>query len=340
MLTRFLIIVAALLLAGSTLPGCSFQSKGSSSGSSANRPQPTPQAIEQAQSLARRGTELKSDGFTAQALQAFTQAVETNPALTEAHLGIGDIYRELADYAKADRAYRRAVISDRNNFDARYYLGLTNQLRGRLSEAIGSYERALRIDPNSYLANREMATALLQSNRPNESVLFAKRAVELNPRSRPAWANLAAAYSLIGDYRQAVDAYRQTLELGEAQQQVLIGLANAHIKLGNFRLAENVLLEALRKGDSPLARERMALVLFKLRKYEQAVEAYRSVLAGNPSDTAALNGLGVSLMSIYLRDGENDDASRMEALGLWRRSLALRPEQRFLIDLIARYTKE
>lgn len=341
--TRFFVVFCALVLGLAQLVACGTTRSKTSDDAKAwglNALQNESDPARRAEIWTQEGERLKSEGFTAQALSAFSLAVEENPQLTEAHLGIGDIYREKADYDEADQAYRRAVVSDPNNFDARYFLGLTNQLQGRLKQAIASYRRALRIDPDSYVANRDMGTALLQSGRPDDSILFAKRAVELNPDSQPGWANLAAAYSLVGDYRSAVEAYRQTLELGDAADPVLIGLADAHIKLGNYQRAENVLAAVMRKNKSPLAQERMALVLFKRQKFEQAVDAYGKVLAESPNDTAALNGLGVSMMTIYLRDGEEDESLRMEALSLWRRSLSIRPEQRKLIDLISRYTKE
>lgn len=313
-------------------------------GSTAQQPDPTPQVSEEAQAkaieLTEKGTELKSEGFTAQALNAFTAAIEENPQLTEAHLGIGSIFRERGLYDKADTAYRKAVVSDPNNFDARYLLGLTNQLKGDLKRAISSYKRALMIDKDSYEANRDMGSAILQSGRPGDAIAFAKRAVEINPDSQAGWANLAAAYSLTGDFKNAVQAYRQTLELGDAEIPVLLGLADAHIRLGNFQRAENVLHAIEREGGDPIARERMGLVLFKQSKFEQAAESYRSVLSDDPRDTASINGLGISLMAMYLRDGEEDDNLRVEALSLWRASLALRPEQRNLIDLISRYSEE
>lgn len=314
------------------------------SGSASDQPVPANTVSEEAQAkalqLTDKGNDLKSEGFTAQALAAFTAAVEENPQLTEAHLGIGSIFRERGIYDKADTAYRKAVVSDPNNFDARYLLGLTNQLKGDLQRAISSYKRALMINKDSYEANRDMGSAILQSGRPDEAIAFAKRAVEINPDSQAGWANLAAAYSLSGDYKNAVNAFRQTLELGDAEIPVLLGLADAHIRLGNFQRAENVLHAIEREGGNPIARERMGLVLFKQSKFEQAAEAYRSVLTDNPSDTASLNGLGISLMAIYLRDGEEDENHRLEALALWRQSLNLRPEQGNLIDLISRYSKE
>ena len=330
-------VVFVLLLFAAASVGCKA---GSGKNPSRDTPAVAPEAQARAQELSDQATELKSEGFTAQALDAFTAAVEENPQLTEAHLGIGSIFRERGLYDKADTAYRKAVVSDPNNFDARYLLGLTNQLKGDLPRAISSYKRALIINKDSYEANRDMGSAILQSGRAKDAIKFAKRAVEINPDSQAGWANLAAAYSVSGDYENAVQAFRQTLELGDAEIPVLLGLADAHLKLGNFQRAENVLHAIEREGGDPIARERMGLVLFKQSKFEQAAESYRSALADNPRDTASLNGLGISLMAIYLRDGEENDKLRVEALTHWRQSLNLRPEQRNLIDLISRYTKE
>ncbi len=335
-------VTGALLVVLVGLVGCGPRPAGSTGsdarGGKAVTVNPEQQA--RAQSWVKEADRLKDEGYTAQALAAFNQAVEENPKLTAAYLGIGDIYRERAVYEEADQAYRKAIVSDPNNFDARYFLGLTNHLQGNLEQAIASYKRALRINPDSYLANRDMGAAVLQSGKPEEALEFARRAVELNPESQPGWANLAAAYSLTGEYEKAVEAYRQTLELGTPAMPVLLGLADAHIKLGNYQRAENVLRAIEREGGDPIARERMGLVMFKQRKFDSAAEAYRSALTDNAEDTAALNGLGVSLMAIYLRDGENDEDTRREALALWRKSLSLRPEQGVLIDLISRYTKE
>ncbi|MFN3167042.1 MAG: tetratricopeptide repeat protein [Phycisphaeraceae bacterium] len=339
---RHLPVICALSLVLAPLSGCGPRPTGPGNPDAKARPAVTVPAEQQekARVWSNEGERLKNQGFTAQALAAFNQAIDENPRLTEAHLGIGDIYREREVFDKADQAYRRAVVSDPNNFDARYYLGLTNHLQGKLDQAIASYQRALRIDPKSYLANRDMGSAILQSGRPSDSIAYAMRAVEINPESQPGWANLAAAYSLTGDYDKAVEAYRQTLELGEPAMPILLGLADAHIKLGNYQRAENVLRAIEREGGDPIARERMGLVLFKQRKFDAASAAYRAALKDTPNDTAALNGMGVSLMAVYLRDGEEDEELRREALALWRRSLQLRPEQGALIDLISRYTKE
>ncbi|MBX2851989.1 MAG: tetratricopeptide repeat protein, partial [Phycisphaeraceae bacterium] len=167
-------VVCILLVFAAASVGCKAGSGSAAKPPGADSPI-APEARARAQALTDKGTELKSEGFSAQALRAFTAAVEENPQLTEAHLGIGTIFRERGIYDKADTAYRKAVVSDPNNFDARYLLGLTNQLKGDLPRAISSYKRALILDKNSYEANRDMGSAILQSGRAREAIQFAKR---------------------------------------------------------------------------------------------------------------------------------------------------------------------
>ncbi|MFI4861105.1 MAG: tetratricopeptide repeat protein [Phycisphaerales bacterium JB063] len=293
-----------------------------------------------AQALVNEGTVLSEQGNNEEALDAFSQALQQNPKLTAAHLGIGTVYRTQGEYDRAAAAYRSAIFTDPNNFDARYFYGLTNQLEGLTEAAIASYQRALLLRPNSFPANRDMGSAQLQHGDPHAAIPYAQRATELDPESQAAWANLAAAYSLVGDYTGAIEAFRQTLELGEPAEPILLGLADAHIQLGNYQRAENVLRATLRTESGPIGYERLGFVLFRQARFEDALSAYMEALKHEPQDLASLNGAGVCLMAMYLEGGEYDDDLRARALAKWRASLAIDRSQSMIIDLIARYSKE
>lgn len=329
---------AVALLALLTVSGCASTARVPEAVPHTPQVSETRRAI--ADALTLEGRDLQQQGMSEEALAAFSKAIEENPMLTEAHLGMGDVFREQAAYENASASYREAIITNPDNFDARYFYGLTNQLRGMLDRAIASYQRALVIDPDSFLANRDMGSAQLQAGRPNEAIPYAQKAVEIDAESQGAWANLAAAYSLSGDYTGAVDAYRQTLELGDPVEQILFGLADAHIHLGNYQRAENVLKASLRSDVSPIAYERLGFVLFKQGRYGDALAAYREALVSAPRDTTSLNGTGVCLMAMYLQGDEDDESLRHAAMRAWRESLAVDRDQSNLIDLIARYSKE
>lgn len=294
---------------------------------------------QRAQQLMGDAERYLQEGKLDSALAAFGLALEENPQLTTAHMGMGNIYRERGDYELASRAYERATTLDPTNFDAHYYLGLMRQLVGKVQEAIQAYLQALAINPDSAEANRDLAAAYLQVGQTSEALPYAIRATQLNPEQQAAWCNLAATYSLLGQYEKAVDAYRQAAELGDLADPVMLGLADAHLRLDNHQRAINVLRQLLRRKESNVAYERLGYALFKMRDFDAALDNYRRALALDPNDTAALNGVGASLMTQYIQGGRERISQRDEAVRSWRRSLQIRPDQPRIVDLLARYTK-
>lgn len=278
-------------------------------------------------------------GLTDSALASFGLALEENSHLTAAHLGMGNIYRKRGQYQFARDAYKQAVVDDPTNFDARYYLGLMQQALGHLQKAVTSYLAALSIKPGSARANRDLAAAYLQLGDSQRAVPYAAKAAKLNPQNQSAWANLGAAYSLIGEYRKAVSAYRHALELGPISNPLLLGLADAHIQLGHYQRAINVLDDLIRRHPTALAHERRGFTMFKLHRYDAALKDYQAALKLAPKDPAAMNGVGVCLMTLYIKGDREDQTERNRALALWRKSVRLDPNQPHITDLISRYDK-
>ncbi len=276
-------------------------------------------------------------GLSDSALAAFGMALESNPRLVQAHLGMGHIYRKRGDLEFARRAFERATVVGPTSFDAHYYLGLMRQLLGQLPEAVRSYLQALAIAPGSFDANKNLAAAYLQLGRAGEALPYAKQAAAINPEDPGAAANLASIFSMLGRYEEAIDTYRAALELGQPAQPVLLGLADAHLRLGHYALAVNTLRETVRRTPSVMAYERLGYAYFKQRQFSQSLDAYRQAVALDGADTASLNGVGAVLMTLYVQAARPTPAMRDEALGAWRKSLQLRPEQPRIIELVSRY---
>ena len=273
------------------------------------------------------------------ALAALSLAIEENPKLTEAYMGMGDIYRKKGQLPLAKERYETAAALEPANYRAQYNHGLMLQVLGQAQDAVRAYLRALSITPESFDANRDIASAYLQLGDPSASLPYALRATELNPDSQPAWSNLAATYSLMGRFENAIDAYRTANELGDLANPVLLGLADAHIRLGNYPRAINTLNSLIVSNPSATAHERLGFALFKIRRYEDALDQFEQGLQHDTEDLAALNGAGACYMTLYL-EGERENAQqRDKALECWRRSVQLGPHQSRIVDLLSRYAR-
>ncbi|MBX2851724.1 MAG: tetratricopeptide repeat protein [Phycisphaeraceae bacterium] len=288
-----------------------------------------------------RANQYREDGLEDSAFAMFGQALLENPRVVGAHIGIGDIYKDRGDYDKASVRFELAAAIEPTNYDAHYNLGVCKQVLGDLPYAIKAYRRAINLVPDSADANRDLASAYLQEGKPGLALSYAKRATELDNDSFGAWANLGFIYSRTERFSDAIDAFRSASELAGSDddiQPVLVGLADAHIRLGNYTRATNTLNTIIATNPTSTAHERLGVCLFKQRMYEDALREFKKAVELDGNDTAALNGLGVAYMTLYIEGGRDNTYQRDQAIKAWSKSLDLKPGQRSIIALVSRYS--
>lgn len=284
-----------------------------------------------------RATRLKEQGLSEAALRELERAIEHNPELTVAYLAAGDIYREKGEYASAERRYGRAAQLEPRNFDAQYLHGLTLQLLDRASDAIRAYLNALSIRPDDFNANLNLATAYLQLGEARQALPYAERAVRANGSSAEARTNLGAVYFNLGRFEDAVVEYQQAAELAPLSAPLLLNLADALGKSGRHAEMVNTLEQLVRTEPTAVGYERLGSGLFRLRRYDEALAAFRKSLEIDPNYYPALNGVGVCRLNQYLWSNQSDEAARQEAMQCFRRSLQLERNQPKIVELIGRY---
>jgi tetratricopeptide (TPR) repeat protein len=284
-------------------------------------------------------------GDTQAALREFEQAIEVNPDLTTAHMGMGDIYRMQGDYAKAEAGYREAARIEPRNFDAQFYHGLMLHMLDRVGDAIQAYLRALSVKPDDFQANLNVATAYYQLNENQRALEFGLRAVQLNPRDGAARYNLGAIYRAMEQHREAVVEFQQAMESQlpeESRPELLLNLADSLGKLDRFGEMRGALEELVKTNPSAEAWERLGFARFRLGKgdramYSFAEEAFDNSLAIDGDYFPALNGKGVCLLNRWIESGRNDEASRRTGIELLRRSVQVEPAQPRIVELLSRY---
>lgn len=278
-----------------------------------------------------------SRGDKERALADFARAIEVNPTLTSAHLGMADIYRIDGDYNRAEQGYRRAAQIEPKNFDAQYYHGLMLHVMERVSEAIAAYLRALAIKPNDFQANLNLATAYFQLNENTQALPYAQRAVSLKPGDGPARFNLGAIYAALERHADAVVEYQQAAETMELDSRLLLNLAESLGRLERWSEMRNALERAVKTSPSAAAYERLGYALFKSKQFPEALTAFRQSLALDPNYFPALNGVGVSELNEWEWSNRKDRDARDRGLAALRRSLQLNRNQPRIEELLTRY---
>lgn len=141
--------------------------------------------VSDGQSYFRLGIILERKQQTAEAMQAYRQALEIDPSQGKAEVNVGTLLARAGRLDEARVHLGRGVALDPLSAVGWTNLGQLDQLQGRKDEALVLYRRALTVDP-SHGEARRFATALLQElGRPEEARRLAVEGQRFNPPSTP-----------------------------------------------------------------------------------------------------------------------------------------------------------
>ena len=183
-------------------------------------------------------------------------------------------------------------------------IGALHAAHERHDHAIDAYRSGLEVDPADVITLEALVDALEQANRTVELAAALQKLTELLPEDRRA-ASLDDLSRLLeerlGDLPGAIDALVRLSEIDGAAQEAETRLEPLLERAGRF---EELVERLERRIDSmPQAGEaaralrlrRAGVVLEHLSRFEEAVEAYRSILAENSDCDEAREGLGRGL---------------------------------------------
>ncbi len=321
--------VAAAVLAGSLLAGCSSNSR----------------AIDY-YVVGQLAYERQDYGA---ALAELKKALEVNPKLSVAHAAVGDVYRKQGRYDLAASAYEQACRSDPTAFRPHYNLGVMYQLLAGAAEsaqaaaeyirkAVQVYLRALLLQPEDFETNLNLSACYFQQGKLDLAEQYCLAAVRIDPHHPYAHSNLGLIYDAQDRPEEAIRAFRDSLEREIHQPRVLENLGTIYMRMG--RLGEAIKAFQLSVEQDPSAAgpwEQMGTCYYHQGKWPQALAAYEKALQLNPESPTAYRGLGVVRMTQFVMDRSRGDL-RDQALGAWRRSLELKADQDDLRRLLHKYT--
>ena len=280
----------------------------------------------------------REHGDYEEALKIFREVLSQNPVATDAFVGIGDIYLIKKDWERAEPAFARAVKLEPRNFDAQYGHAVSLQMMKKFIDAVRAYHRALTINPEDMGANMNIATTYLQMGRPQSALVFAERAVELEGELAPAQITLAATYQLLNRPQDALNSYIAASEAMEKPSpQLMRNIIYLLTKEKRYQEVVNTTVHLVQLDPTSDTYEQLGWAEFRLGDYGASLEAYKIAVDYDQENWRALNGIGVNELNSWLLGDKTDDDSYQTARTVFRRSLAINPDQPKVITLILRY---
>ncbi len=224
----------------------------------------------------------------------------------EGHYLLGDAYRGLADYAKAEPELRAALKLNPDHSDLNYNLGFVLAHTGRSREALPLFQKAISLDPEAQSPRFAMAAALQslgQGDRAQDiySQLREDKQKGVRKDQASTQSNLANQFLQNNQPLKAAEIYRQMIQLDPGNARTYYNLALALDQAGDKQAERSALNDAIR-FDPKLAKALNQLGFLELSEGNLS-EAERRLKAAtdlDPQFAEAQANLGV----LYGRRGE------------------------------------
>jgi tetratricopeptide (TPR) repeat protein len=174
--------------------------------------------------------------------------------------------------------------------------------QGRYGDALIAFDNAIEMDPYSSLAWNGRGIALLKMGAVKGAPEAFKKAVEIDPYYVTAWDNLGDSYMYLARFPEAIDAYDRAIAVNPNDLYAMVHKGMSLQELGKpeeaMQLYEDTVSLAeyeVRKHPND-ARYDARLwankgdALYRLGRYQEAMDAYSVALQINPKNEQALNG--------------------------------------------------
>ena len=211
---------------------------------------------------------------------------------------LGESLYRRAQYDRAISCWKQVIRTDPDHGDVHYRLALAYWGKNDIRLARRHFREQLRRDPGHIDALLDLARLDL-NRRPEAAREKFRFALELDPANAFAWSLLGEAEYRLGRMGRAEVALRRSLRMDPEQTWVRIGLAQIALDRGQAdRVAELVREELALKHDQLDVLEQAADLARGAHHFDLARQAYLAMLAIDPKDVPANEGLAGVLVDL------------------------------------------
>jgi len=186
----------------------------------------------------------------------------------------------------------------------------------KYAEAANEFLKAIAENPKDPYAHVLYGSSLYWLGEPDRAMDEFLAAAALDPRNAVAWQLMGIVHARKGDFAAALEKFGRSDELSGNRPDVKMNIGSIHFSLGDLVKALAYFREAVRlEPGNPLYRYQLGLLYSKLGRPE-AKDAFRTAVSLFRDYEDAILELAVL---------EEKDGAAKEALGLYRKALALKP---------------
>ena len=261
-------------------------------------------------------------GAYAEAIGQFQRALTLQPRASVLHYHLGQAYRELGEFDRAEEALARngpnrvAMADPLMHELTTLAIGALPHLarghaaarEGRLAEAESAYRQAVAADATNVRAQQSLATLLVRRGNPEAALEHFGVAVRLEPENARSHSDLGELLSELGRNDRALVHLGRAVELEPGLVTALVTLGNVQTRMGRLEEAETTYRRALESdAENGEARLGLGAVLAQNGNFAQAVVELREALRLAPEGDRAPR-VHFGLAEALVRTGRLEEA--------------------------------
>jgi tetratricopeptide (TPR) repeat protein len=228
---------------------------------------------------------------------------------------------------KPDNSYTQGERNNRAVFLER--LGTVYRDQGKYPEAVEVFRKMIALgDDNAVRGYQQVIDTYREAKQWQQATAAAKEAVQKMPADRGLQMVYAAQLADSGQPDKALAEVQSLLKNKPEDRDVYITLAQMNTRLKRWDDAQHALDKAEQLSTKPDDKEYVYFLrgstLERQKKYDQAEEMFRKVLANDPQNSMTLNYLGYMLADRGVK--------LEEALGLIKKAVELEPSNGAYLD--------
>jgi tetratricopeptide (TPR) repeat protein len=237
---------------------------------------------------------------------------------------LGSAYAQMNKFKNSVYAYKQAIKYDPKNVKAMYNLSIVYSENGSHKEAQKMAQRALKLNPKNPLVQASLGNTLIDVGKYDKAKKVYEQIVEAKPDFDVGHFNLGVINTQERNLDAAQKNYQEVLKINPADAEAKENLAAIHIFKNDYEEAVDYLLEVVNSSpedDITLenAYYNLGVAYLRLKKYQQALDAFEAAINIEPWDMAAY--VNAAILSEEL--GQKD-----KAIKYWQKYDRLLPVNR------------
>ena len=256
----------------------------------------------------------------ATAITTYKKVIELDPSRAELYFEIGNLYLKTQKIDEAIQSYQQAIRLNITKKEAYLYIGNAYEQQKNYAQAATAYERYLLLLPeNAGPAQLRLGACYSELGQMDKAVLAMEDAVKSQPQDVPTNYQMAQTYQKAKLYDKAEAAYKKLIQLSPQDALNYYGIIirmfdEAGLPERTLDSAQKI-IELNPKNEISILN--LGIMYYKLKRYDEAIVAFRQALAVRPNYDLALNYIGVSY---------SQQKKYREAIEAFRQYAAIVPE--------------